>query len=159
MTKANHLKDFLVGLVGVAVFFGVLYLLLNPEHMVLERWVAPAGGIDIPTWLEEFDDVQFYWVFVVSAVLAVVWVALTSFVDSGFKGDRRGGWLLLYVLAILAAAYAAFYNLPETGAGRSLAVSLALLNGLATFWLMTVLTSAQTHKFAPFLSAHLRKRW
>jgi len=159
MTQANRWKDFVVGLVGIAVVFACFFGLLYLEHIVLERYVAPAEGLTLPVWLEEYDATEFRWVNLVSACLALIWIALGSLADSGFTGDRRTGWVLLYIAAVVAAAYAAFFLLPEAQAGGTLALLLALLNGAAWFWLMTVFTSPQTHKFAPILGVYLRRGW
>jgi hypothetical protein len=155
---ANKWKDFIQGLAGVAIVFACFFGLMYAEHLVLERYIAPAVGT-LPEWLEDFDLTQFRWVNLVSAGLACIWIACTSLADSGIRGDRRLGWIVLYALAFIAGAYAAFFLLPDTGAGRTLAMLFALLNGAVIFWFMTAFTSPQTHKYAPALSAYIRRGW
>ncbi len=159
MVWINRWKGFILGILGIAViaacFFGLLYL----EHIILELYITPPDGFDLPQWLGDYDTVEIQWVNLGSATLALIWVIATSFIDSGLAGDRRLGWLLLYLLAFVFAAYAAFFLLPESKAGGTLALFFALVNGVVWFWLMTAFTSPQTHKFAPVMSSYFRRGW
>jgi hypothetical protein len=154
----NSLKDLFIGVLGVGVSIAVLVWGLSVvEHGVLKR-VSPTQGIQLDDWLRDYDYVQIWWVFLPAAICALGWITYTSLADDGLRGDRRIGWLSLFVLAFLIAVYGIVFKLPETSSGGYMASVVTLLNAGFAFWLMTALTTAQTHKYAPVGSGWIR-RW
>jgi hypothetical protein len=151
-------SDLLLGAVGIIfVLLLVATVYGTVEHVPLGL-VSPPAGINAESWAAEFDQVQWNYVFLPAGGCAFLWVLITSLMDAGVMNDRRFLWIALYVVAACIGVYGLVSKMPETSGGHLIAATIMVAHVLLAYWLMTAFTTAQTHKYAPFIASSLR-RW
>lgn len=150
-------SDFLLGVVGIIfVLLLVATVYGTVEHVPLGL-VSPPSGINAESWATEFDQVQWDYVFLPAGGCALLWVLITSFVDAGVMNDRRFLWIAFYVVAACVGVFGLVSKMPETSGGHLIASIIMVVHVLVAYWLMTALTTPQTHKYAPFMAS--LRRW
>jgi hypothetical protein len=147
----NLLIAMLAGLCTAALWFGIL---IFGEPLLLEGVVAPAAGVDIQGWLDEFLRSQFYAV-ALAITLALLW-HLTASGCSGRHSDRRLWWSMTWIMSLLTSIVLCALLLPDTQEGIFWAYLLALINGVVPFWLGTVWCTPGACKYAPLGAGRMR---
>ena len=145
----------IIGFIG-AVLFAVVFAaaVIFAEPALLEGVVAPATGVEIQGWLDEFVRSQVYAV-AVAAVLAIGWHVI-AYYSSGRRADRRLGWVLVWIVGLLCSWLLCALLLPATQEGGVWAYALASLNGALPFWLGTVWCTTGACKYAPLGAGRMR---
>ena len=124
------------------------------EPLPLEGVIAPAAGVDIQGWLDEFIRSQFYGV-VWSVMLALFWHFIASG-SSGRHSDRRIWWAITWIICLLTSIVLCALLLPDTQEGVFWAYLLASINGVVPFWLGTVWCTPGACKYAPLGAGRMR---
>lgn len=131
-------------------WYGVVVL----EPFVLQNLIAPAAGMDIQDWLDEFQRGQ---VFVVACAtfLSLIWHGI-AYLNSGRHGDGRILWVVLLVTGVVMSLALCAWLLPDTQEGVEWAYVVAFVNGFAPFWLGTVWCTPAGGKYAPIGAQFMR---
>jgi hypothetical protein len=150
------LTSLVIPLAGMVIGYTLISLLILGEVRLLEQYVTPREGMDMPAWLPEMERFLIRWTQWPAAIAGFVWLA-TTFVHSGIRTDLRLWWAILWAICIGIAFGLAFFQMPETASSRLLPLGVTVANGFLGFYVITAAWSISTHKFAPLGSMALRR--
>ena len=147
----NLLIAILGSLLSALIWAGVIVF---GEPLLLQNLVAPAAGVDIQGWLDEFLKSQTF-ALAIGSIVALSW-HVTASRGSGRYDDRRIWWIIAWMVCILSSIFLCAWLLPDTQEGVAWAYALSFLNGLVPFWLGTVWCTPGTCKYAPLGAGRMR---